>query len=138
MRIMPRATYSLRRSAFTQHHHISDLLTSVTVADGPALSLSTTTTEGPAPSSSTPLYCTIILYYRIYIRRSHMTLARARVHSEFSPGNALRHRDIPKRYILTFLKRDGHVRTYVHTYIRTYAPTENRSKPRANALGNYT
>ena len=53
-----------------------------------------------------------------------MTLARARVHSEFSPGNALRHRDIPKRYILTFLKRDGHVRTYVHTYIRT---PENRS-----------
>ena len=25
------------------------------------------------------------------------------------PGNALRHHDIPKRYILTFLKRDGHV-----------------------------
>ena len=40
-----------------------------------------------------------------------MTLARARVHSEFSPGNALRQRDIPKRYILTFLKRDGHVHT---------------------------
>ena len=52
-----------------------------------------------------------------------MTLARARVHSEFSPGNALRHRDIPKRYILTFLKRDGYVRTYIHTY----APSENRS-----------
>ena len=27
-----------------------------------------------------------------------------------NPGNALSHRDIPKRYILTFLKRDGHVR----------------------------
>ena len=52
MRIMPRATYALRRlrSLF------ADLLTSVTVAEGPALSLSTTTTEGPAPSSSTPLY----------------------------------------------------------------------------------
>ena len=50
MRIMPRATCAL------QHHHISDLLTSVTVAEGPALSLSTTTTEGPAPSSSALAY----------------------------------------------------------------------------------
>ena len=85
------------------------------MAEGPALSLSTTTTEGPAPSSSAS--------HSVYLYAGAVTLAHARVHSEFSPGNALRHRDIPKRYILTFLKRDGHI----HTYIHTYAPSENRS-----------
>ena len=34
------------------------------------------------------------------------------VHNENYSEYALRHRDIPKRYILTFLKRDGHVRTH--------------------------
>ena len=52
------------------------------------------------------------------------------VHNENYSEYALRHRDIPKRYILTFLKRDGHVRTH-HLRID---PTFKTS--RANALGN--
>ena len=83
------------RSLFDSNTTI--FLTSVTLAEGPALSLSTTTTEGPA--------------LRIRISACARVTSRKRVTS--------------KRYILTFLKRDGH---YVRTYHLRIDPTlENRS-----------
>ena len=82
-------------------------LANLRLREGPALSI--TTTEGPPPSSSassTP---------EPSRRRGHRPLSTCPASMHPGSGNALRHRDILKRYILTFLKRDGHIRTYVRT-----------------------
>ena len=116
MRIMPRATYSLRRLRSLFDSNTTIFLTSVTVAKGPALSL----------SDSLPLRLKAPLrlpphpsHSRTPVPETRTSPRLPRCPASMHPGNALRHRDIPKRYILTFLKRDGN--------IRSYAPSENRS-----------